>query len=537
VASTPSRGTVSLVGAGPGDPGLLTVRGAHLLAHADVVVYDYLANPELLSYCAPAEKIYVGKKAAEHSMSQEQINQLLVDLANQGKRVVRLKGGDPFVFGRGGEEAEALALAKIPFEIVPGITAAIAAPAYAGIPVTHRDFNSSFTLITGHEKEEDYKDPASRARQQAEGSSDLDWSVIAKLPCIAFYMGVKSLPRICAKLIEHGKSPDTPAATIQWGTRTQQRTCVATLKDLPQKIIDQKISSPAITIVGKVVTMRDSLNWFETRPLFGQTIVVTRTRQQASELSSKLTELGANVIEAPTIELHPPTNWNEMDDALGISAAMAQAFRHSLAPSRQNWDWIIFTSANGVRFTRDRLRALGRDIRVFGSAKIAAIGDATADAIRSELSLHVDLSPESFVAEALAAALAERGQIAGKRFLLLRADIARPILREKLQLAGAAEVKDIPIYQTKPAANLPQSLLDALSDHRINGITFTSSSTAKNFASLLGPDYREKLKTMPLASIGPITTATLKELGLEPTVEAGKFDIQGLVEAILRMKT
>ena len=298
-----SRGIVYLVGAGPGDPGLLTVRSANLLEQADTVVYDYLANPELLSYCPQAEKIYVGKKAATHTMSQDEINQLLVDLGKQGKRVVRLKGGDPFVFGSGGEEAEALVAAGIRFEAVPGITAAIAGPAYAGIPVTHRDFNSSFTLITGHEKEEEYKDDQAQARGAASGSSDLDWSVIAKLPCVAFYMGVKSLPRICAKLIENGKDPNTPAATIQWGTRTEQRTCVATLKDLPQKIVEQKISSPAITIVGKVVTMRPTINWFENRPLFGKTIVVTRTRQQASELSAELQELGANVIEAPTIEL------------------------------------------------------------------------------------------------------------------------------------------------------------------------------------------------------------------------------------------
>ena len=504
-----SRGIVYLVGAGPGDPGLLTVRGAHLLAHADVVVYDYLANPELLSYCPQAEKIYVGKKAATHTLSQDQINQLLIDLATKGKRVVRLKGGDPFVFGRGGEEAESLKAANLRFEIVPGITAAIAGPAYAGIPVTHRDFNSSFTLITGHEKEEEYKDEQAKARDEAHGHAvgvtDIDWSVIAKLPCIAFYMGVKSLPRICAKLIENGKDPNTPAATIQWGTRMNQRTCVSTVKDLSQKVIEQGISSPAITIVGKVVTLRETMNWFETRPLFGQTIVVTRTRQQASELTSRLQELGANVIEAPTIELHPPASWDEVDHALGVAAfpplpsgegrgegAIAnETSSHSQTPSPQpspdgrggqTWDWIIFTSANGVRYTRDRLRALGRDVRVFGSAKIAAIGDATADAIRNDLSLHVDLCPESFVAEALANALVERGQVAGKRFLLLRADIARPVLREKLQLAHAAEVRDIAIYETKTASSLPEHLLDALDADQVQWVTFTSSSTAKNFA-------------------------------------------------------
>jgi len=375
-------------------------------------------------------------------------------------------------------------------------------------------------------------------------------------------MGVKALPRICAKLIENGKDPSTPAATIQWGTRVNQRTCVSTIKNLPQDVVAQKISSPAITIVGKVVTLRDTMNWFEKRPLFGRTIVVTRTRQQASDLSKQLHELGANVIEAPTIELQPPNSWESADLAIGVpplppgegrgeGARIANAARNVHAPSPQpfhrgisphdggrggnahaTWDWIIFTSANGVRFTRDRLRALGRDVRIFGSAKIAAIGDATADAIRNELALHVDLCPESFVAEALANALQERGQIAGKRFLLLRADIARPILREKLEQGHAAEVKDVAIYETKPAQSLPPNLLDSLENKQVHWITFTSSSTAKNFVSLLGSSYAEKLKDVKIASIGPITTSTLKELGLSPTIEAETFNIEGLVRAI-----
>ncbi len=287
-------------------------------------------------------------------MSQDQINQLLIDHAKQGKRVVRLKGGDPFVFGRGGEEAEALAAAKIAFEVVPGITAAIAGPAYAGIPVTHRDFNSSFTLITGHEKEEEYKEADAVARGAAVGSSDLDWAAIARLPCVAFYMGVKSLPRICAKLIEHGKPANTPAATIQWATRPDQRTCIATLADLPQRVAEQKIGAPAITIIGKVVTMRATINWFESRPLFGQTIVVTRTRQQASELTAKLSELGANVIEAPTIELHPPANWAKVDEALKSPA-----------------DWIVCLTSGAmvVRYTRDRLRDLNLEASAFSATQ------------------------------------------------------------------------------------------------------------------------------------------------------------------------
>jgi uroporphyrinogen III methyltransferase/synthase len=513
---------VYLVGAGPGDPGLITVRGRELLESADVVVYDYLSSPLLLSNAPNAEHIYVGKKAAQHSMTQEQINELLVGLGKQGKRVVRLKGGDPFVFGRGGEECEALHEAGIAFEVVPGITAAIAAPAYAGIPVTHRDFNSSFTFITGHEKEEEYKDPDSRARNAAPGSSDLDWSSIARLPCLAFYMGVKSLPRICAKLIEHGMAPDMPAATIRWGTTPRQRTVVSTVKDLATEVAKAGLKPPALTIIGRVVSLRDTLNWFERRPLFGQTVAVTRTRQQASDLSSRLSDLGAAVIEAPTIELAAPADWSAVDGALR---------------SISRYDWVVFTSANGVSFTKQRLQQLGLDARAFGKVKVAAIGDATAAAVSRELFLSVDLCPQSFVAEALADALASGGAVAGKRFLLLRADIARPVLRDRLNRDGGAEVADVAVYETKRAGGLPQPLLDALNAGELAWVTFTSSSTARHFAELLGPDYRERLKAVKLASIGPVTTATLRELGLEPTVQAETFNIDGLVEAMGRAST
>lgn len=509
---------MALVGAGPGDPGLLTLRGAELLARATVVVYDYLANPQLLAHCPRAKVVYVGKKAAQHSMSQADINALLVAEAQAGHRVVRLKGGDPFVFGRGGEECEALAAANIPFEVVPGITAALAAPAYAGIPVTHRDLNSSFTLITGHEKEQDYQDPAARAREPAAGASDLDWASIARLPCLAFYMGVKSLPRICQKLVEHGMPADMPAAAIRWGTTPRQQTVTGTVATLASAVAEAKLAPPALTIIGRVVELRPTLNWFERRPLFGQTIVVTRTRQQASELSEQLAELGANVIEAPTIELAAPDEWSGIDEEL-LSAGQ--------------YDWIIFTSQNGVRFTRDRLLEIGQDIRSFGGARIAAIGDATAQAVRDELCLKVDLCPPVFVAEALADALAQANEVRGRKFLLLRADIARPILRERLERDGAAMVRDVPIYQTQRAAALPQHLLDALESRQVNWVTFTSSSTAKNFAALLGDNYQEKMQGVRIASIGPITTATIKELGLAPDVEAKTFNIDGLLDALL----
>jgi uroporphyrinogen III methyltransferase/synthase len=483
---------------------LLTLRGAKLLEQAQVVVYDQLANPRLLGYCPQAQTIYVGKQASQHAMPQEQINQLLIEKARAGNRVVRLKGGDPFVFGRGGEECEALAAAGVGFEIVPGITAGIAALAYAGIPATHRDFNSTFTLVTGHEKAEQI-------------SSDIQWPVLAKLPCLAFYMAVGSLAEICSKLIEHGMSPDTSAATIQWGTLPQQRTITSTLAQLPQAAAG--LDRPAITVVGKVVQLRQTLNWFEKRPLFGRTIVVTRTRQQASELSQRLEELGAQVIEAPTIELAPPP------DSAAVDAALASAGQ---------FDWIVFTSANGVASARDRLLAGGRDVRALGDARIAAIGDATAAAIQRLLCRNVDLCPARFVAEALAEEFIGRDLVRDRRFLLLRADIARPLLRERLIAAGAAQVEDVSLYQTLPARSLPPGLIQALEAGSVHWITFTSSSTARHFAELLGADYAAKLAGVKFASIGPITTQTLRALELEPSAAAEQFNISGLIDAIVK---
>jgi len=509
-------GVVYLVGAGPGDPGLITVRGLQLLERAEVVVFDYLANPQLLRHCPTAETIYVGKQAARHAMTQEQINELLVEKGLEGKKVVRLKGGDPFVFGRGGEECEALTAAGVRFEVVPGITSAIAGPAYAGIPVTHRDSNSSFTLVTGHEKEADYQDPQARTRS-AGSASDIDWAVLAKLPCLAFYMGVKALPTICKRLVENGMSPDMPAASIQWSTTARHRTVVGTVATLPEKVAAARLTPPAMTIIGRVVQLRDRMNWFESRPLFGQTIVVTRTRQQASDLSMRLEELGARVIEAPTIELAAPADWSAVDQSLLGAGA---------------FDWIIFTSQNGVAFTKQRLLELGKDSRAFGQARIAAIGQATADAIGQQLCLNVDLCPGEFVAEALAADLLKRNEVRGKRFLMLRADIARPILRQKLAEGGALEVRDVAIYETKPAGSLPPALLEALNDGHVQWVTFTSSSTAKNFAGLLGKDYASQLKGVKIASIGPVTTAAIKELGLSPTIEAQTYNIDGLINAI-----
>jgi uroporphyrinogen III methyltransferase/synthase len=514
-----STGIVHLVGAGPGDPGLITVKGRRLLELADVVVYDYLANPKLLSYCPQADTKYVGKKAAAHTLTQDQINQLLIDKARPGKRVVRLKGGDPFIFGRGGEECEALHRAGISFEVVPGITASIGGSCYAGIPVTHRDFNSSFTVITGHEKEDEYKDPDSRGRQSAVGSSDVDWSVIAKLPCIAFYMGVKALPRICKNLLENGMPPDTHAATIQWGTLPKQRTVTGTISDLPQRVTEAGITAPAITIVGRVVSLRPIMNWFETRPLFGKTIIVTRTRQQASELSMQLEELGANVIEAPTIEITPA-------DPARVTHAL-----HEIQTG--GYDWVIFTSANGVTCVKQALFAEGMDARAFCAAGgIAAVGDATAAALELHLGLRANLVPDRAVAEALVDALEAQNLIRGNRFVMLRAEIGRPVIVDGLRQRGAAKVDDVAVYETRPATSLPPEVVEALDHKQVHWITFTSSSTVRNFVNLVGSEFRSKLAAVKLSSIGPITTQTLTELGLTPTVQAETFNIDGLVEAI-----
>ena len=522
VAPVPSTAHVALVGAGPGDPGLLTLRGKQLLDQAQVVVYDYLANPQLLQFCPAAEKIYVGKKAAHHSMTQDDINALLVRLGTQGKRVVRLKGGDPYVFGRGGEEGESLHAAGIPFEVVPGITAAIGGIAFAGLPVTHRDYNSSFTLITGHEKEQEYKESEALARDAAgggpaTGSSDVDWSALARLPCLAFYMGAKALPRITQKLIAAGMSPDTPAATVQWASTPKQKTAVGTLATIVAKVADAGIGAPAITLVGKVVTMRDKLNWFEQRPLFGKTVVVTRTRQQISDLSNLLAAQGARVIEAPTIEIAPPSDFAEVDRALKSAAG---------------YDWILFTSANGVLHARDRLQHLKLDARALGNARIAAVGPTTADAVRSLLFRNVDLCPEVTTGDALATALIKLGEVYSQRFLLLRADIARPELRDRLISGGAGEVLDISIYETRPAAALPPELLEALDNRDVDWITFTSSSTAKNFVSLLGDRAKDLLTGVKLASIGPVTTSTLTTLGFPPQAEATDASLDKLVAAL-----
>ena len=514
MSATP--GFVSLVGAGPGDPGLLTLRCQTLLANADVVLCDALANPRLLAHCRPeAEIIFVGKRSGKHGMTQDAINAVLVDRAKLGRRVVRLKGGDPFVFGRGGEECQVLAAAGIPFEVVPGVTAGIAVAAYAGIPITHREFNGSVTFITGHE--------GHRYASTSEGTDPTDWAALAKLPCIAFYMGTKALPDICAKLIAGGLSPTTPAAIVSRGTTPLQRTIVGTVADLSERVATAQIATPALTIIGRVVELRDQLNWFESRPLFGQTIVVTRARVQQSSLVERLESLGANVLEAPTIEIAPLSDFAQVDRAL-----QSLSRQDPTGPA----SWVIFTSANAISVVRDRLAANSLDSRAFAGTHIAAVGEATANALREGLGLRADLMPDRATADALVEELIKRDVVRDRRLLLLRADIGRTDIVDRLRRAGGI-VEDVAVYHTRPTESLPASVIEAIDSKRVHSITFTSSSTATNLCAMLGPDYHSRLANVRIASIGPVTTKTLRGLNLEPTTIATTSNIDGLVDAIV----
>ncbi len=493
------KGKVYLVGAGPGDPGLFTLKGKRILEEADVIIYDYLANPSLLNFCKNGvEKIYVGKKGGSHTLPQEEINRLLVKKAKEGKLVVRLKGGDPFLFGRGGEEAEELFKEGIPFEVIPGITSAIAVPAYAGIPVTHRNFTSTLAIITGHEAE-------------GKEESKINFSALSKIGTLVFLMGVKNLPYITENLIKQGKSPDTPVAVIQWGTLPKQKTVVATLKDIVQEVKKAGITAPAIIIVGEVVKLRDKFNWFETKPLFGMRVVVTRTRAQASKLIEKLEALGACCYEIPTIKIEPLK-----ENALKAVNMLSE------------FDWVVFTSENGVRIFFEALWDSGRDLRAFAEVKVAAIGSATKKALE-KLGIRADLIPEKdFTQEGLVEEFAKQ-DLKNKAVLIPRAKEAREHLIEKLKEMGA-RVEVVPIYETKPCEESKEILEKVLSEG-IDLVTFTSSSTVKNFFKLC--DNKELLKEVVFASIGPITSSTLREFGFEPYIEAKQYTIDGLVEAII----
>ena len=497
---TSSVGKVYLVGAGPGDVGLITVRGRDCLEHADVVIYDSLANPALLEYAPNAEHIYAGKATERHTLTQPEINELLFTYARQGKRVVRLKGGDPFVFGRGGEEALALAAQGIPFEVVPGVTAGIAVPAYAGIPVTHRGASTSVTLITGHD-------------EHALEADEIDLGGIALQGTLVFYMSVKNLPLIARKLIALGRPADTPAAVISRGTHPTQRSVVGTLGDIHERCRDAGITPPAVAVFGAVAALHDRLPWFESLPLFGKRIVVTRARNQASELVRQLHDLGADIFEFPAIEVEPA----KIDEPFG---------------DIRDYHWIVLTSVNGVEMLFERLEEAGRDARDLAGVKLCVIGSATAEALRKRF-LKVDLMPEKYVAEHLMAALLEREpSLKGKRFLLPRADIARSFLPEELRKHGA-EVKELVAYRTV-APRSTDERADALLAYGPDLVTFTSSSTARNFYDMIGAERVERVKqTAAFASIGPITSKTANDLGMTVTIQPETHDIPNFVDAIV----
>ncbi|MBF1682457.1 MAG: uroporphyrinogen-III C-methyltransferase [Selenomonas artemidis] len=498
------NGTVFLVGAGPGDPRLLTVGAMECMKRAEVVVYDHLADESILSYApADAELIYVGKQSCKHTMRQEDINVLLADKAAEGKTVVRLKGGDPFVFGRGGEEALLLLERGIPFEILPGVTSAVSVPAYAGIPVTHRGVAVSFAVVTGHE------DPT-------KAHSNIRWEHLATgVDTLVFLMGVANIPVITKKLIEHGRPADTPAAFIRWGTHPEQETYVTTVGEAAETVVRAGIRPPAIFIVGDVVKLRDKLRWFDrpaTRPLFGKRILVTRARVQASALTEKLTALGAACIEAPVIRIAPPA-----DGYAVLDGAIAEL---------NAYQWLIFTSVNGVEHFFARLHAAGKDTRALGYARVAAIGAATSAALRA-FGIRADLVPPEFRAEAVAEEL--RPLLPPRaRILLPRAQEARDVLPDTLRAHGAT-VDVVAAYETVPEIE-DAAIAQRLASGEIDMVTFTSSSTVKNLVKMLG--NITPLQQVKIACIGPVTADTARSFALEPDIVAKEYTIDGLVRSI-----
>ena len=495
---------VYLVGAGPGDPELITVKGLECIKKADVLIYDFLASPFLLKHASThTEIIYVGKKGGDHTLSQDRINALIVEKAKSGSTVTRLKGGDPFIFGRGGEEAEVLIQAGIPFEIVPGVTSAIAAPAYAGIPLTHRKFTSTVAFVTGHE------DPAKEA-------SSIDWASLVKgIGTLVFLMGVKNLPHIADRLLSHGMDPETPVALVRWGTTARQFTVTGTLDTIAERVKATGLKPPAIIVVGHVVTLRETMKWFENRPLMGRRIVVTRAREQASDLVKRLSDLGAECIECPTIETVPTDDTKPLDTAID---------------NLSSYEWLIFTSVNGVNFFFNRLFEKNKDVRALNHVHTAVIGPATAKRL-FDFGLKSDIVPESYRAESVVKAFAQE-DIVGKKILLPRAKEARPVLPIELTRMGAV-VDEVTTYCTKAVKDDTDIILKRLKERTIDMITFTSSSTAKNFRALLPSEGLDNLiQGATIAAIGPITADTARNLGFDVHIVAESYTIAGLCEAI-----
>lgn len=496
-----TSGTCYLVGAGPGDLGLVTLRAKECIEFADVLVYDALSSPELLNWTkAGCEKIYVGKRAKDHSVPQDQINGLIVEKTKAGKNVVRLKGGDPMIFGRGGEEAAELADAGVNFEIVPGISSSIAGPAYAGIPVTHRDHNTQLTIFTGHE------DPT-------KGFTSVDYAQLAKAPGTkVFLMGVARLREITDSFIQNGADADTPIALTRWATTGSQKTIVGTLSDIADIAERENFTSPAVAVIGDVVNERKKINWFEKRPLFGKRIVVTRTREQAGELSKALRDLGADVIELPTIRIEGPPDRLEFAE---------------LVTHVHEYNWLVFTSPNGVERFFDAFYATYGDARCLGNPKIAAIGNGTAQKIR-EYRFAVDLIPERFVAEGLIDAF-KKEDIENLTILWVKADETRDVVGEGLTALGAI-VDNCVAYKTVAETEDPTGARARLAEEGADMVTFTSSSTVDHFFNL-GLDWPEDCVA---ASIGPVTSDTLKAKGMKPAIQASQHDIPGLTAAIVK---
>jgi uroporphyrinogen III methyltransferase/synthase len=496
-------GIVYLVGAGPGDAGLITVRGRALLGDCDAIVYDALANPVLFAD-VNAELHDVGKRGGAGDASrQEDINALLVRLAREGKRVVRLKGGDPFVFGRGSEEAQALAANEIPFEIVPGVTAGVAVPAYAGIPVTHRGLAASVTFVTGHE------DPA-------KGTPTVDWRALARAGgTLVLYMAVSALPRIVDELLAAGLPADTPAAAIRWGTYNRQETVTATLDTLLASVKQSRMTAPVITVIGRVVGLRDVIGWFESRPLSGRRILVTRAHAQASALATRLSAAGADVVELPATRIEPL-------DPAPLGAALARL---------ASYDWIVFTSQNAVELFWAGLRRAGRDARALAAARVAAIGPATADALLNH-GVAADVTPARFVAEALLDALAARSDVAGTCVLYATAEGARDVLPKGLVALGT-RVDVLPLYRSVPQHSSAEPLRAALSDGELSLATVTSASAVEALVEATRGNL-ERMRRAPVASIGPVTSAAARAAGFDVVVEANQATIPSLVEAIIR---
>jgi uroporphyrinogen III methyltransferase/synthase len=496
---------VALVGAGPGNPGLLTVRAVELLADADLVLYDRLVPRGLLIHAREsAELVCVDELPGCHPERIPHIHEKMIEAARGGRRVVRLKGGDPFLFARGGEEAEALADAGVPFEVVPGVTAALGAAAYAGMPLTDRRYASAVAFVTGHGKEGD--------------NSAVDWAALARFPgTLVVYMGAAQLPHIARRLIEDGRAAATPAAAVQWATTGRQRTVVAPLHELAAAVETAGLKAPAVVVVGEAAARRERLTWFERRPLFGKRVLVTRPREQAAEMVRRLEELGAVVSVLPTVEIREPADWGPVDRALADLAA---------------YDWLVFTSANGVHFFLRRLRAVGRDLRGLGQMRLAVIGPATAEALRA-YHLEPDLIPPEYRSESLAAVLRE--QVVGKRVLLARADRGRDVLRE--ELSKVAQVEQIAVYSQVDAVEIDLDLVEQIHHGRFDFITLTSTKIAEAFIRLLGPPARQRIRAgeVRLVSISTLTSAAVRKLGLPVAAEATPYTAERVVEALTEL--